>query len=331
MKEVIQFIDKSDEGSVQNLFNMDFFTSGKASIPVDLDNSIETAKKRGRKKKDSSDDKKGTVSKAGVFVGATEDGNSDKKLSATASNEPYLETYIETNTMLRNSIVQIDSLQNDIKTELDFIKNSKTLKKKYDYISEMVGTASSLVGTKITAIREMNKVITDSHNLEMKRIKELKINEDAVDDNQKIMDMYSAFVTTPVGAYSGPNTFSAMPSIMEMTSGVTSDGRPLASIGIGAEDPYNKFVTNVTPTQNMMLLESNPNVQTVVMYDQATSNKWFDVINLQTGESVPNTEKPDQVFLQNLTIDLRNGIARDPKLDRAYKVVTINNSNLSQY
>ena len=69
--------------------------------------------------------------------------------------------------MLRESIGQINILSNDVQSEIDNIRKSKTLKGKYKYISDLCATASTLVSTKISAIREMNSSTTNCHKLEM--------------------------------------------------------------------------------------------------------------------------------------------------------------------
>ena len=56
--------------------------------------------------------------------------------------------------MLRESIGQINILSNDVQSEIDNIRKSKTLKGKYKYISDLCATASTLVSTKISAIRK---------------------------------------------------------------------------------------------------------------------------------------------------------------------------------
>jgi hypothetical protein len=44
---------------------------------------------------------------------------------------------------------------------------------------------------------------------------------------------------------------------------------------------------------------------------------------LRTNQSVPGTPKPDPMFLENLTIDIRNNIARDINLNKTYPLVLI--------
>ena len=105
--------------------NFDFFTSDKASVSLANDGvSPEAPKKRGRppKKKTLSD---------GSEIVLADDNSSSQPLSHLQSNESYESGYEETNNMLRAAIMQTDMLSQDIKEQLDIIKPSKTLKKKY--------------------------------------------------------------------------------------------------------------------------------------------------------------------------------------------------------
>lgn len=278
--------------------------------------------KRGRPK-GSTNKKKMSDGNEIVLADESSDDNYSGSLPMYQSNQSYIDTYGETNNLLRGSIGQIDQLQLEVKSELDNVRSSKTLKKKYDYISMLSSTASTLISTKVSAIKEMNKVITDSHNLDLKRMKDLKVAENQVDDDKHIMDMYQAFISTPVG-----NGVSLGPSMGDMTlvNGVSNMVR--ADIG---NDSYNSYSQNISATQNMMRLEQNPDVKTVVVYDASTGRRWFDVMNIRTGESVPNVNTPDPMFLEDTTIDVRNQIARNTNLDLTYPLIVLNNSNMTEY
>lgn len=257
------------------------------------------------------------------FVPADENA----QLPKYQSNEMYNDSYNETNMLLKGTIMQVDVLQNEIKSDIDSIRSSRTIKKKYDYISMLSSTASTLIGTKVSAIKEINKVITDSHNLELKRMKELKINEANVDDDKRMMDMYQAFISTPVGNGGGGMSMLG-PSISDMTLQAGISNMVRADLGDSGFDGYQQ---NMSPAQNMMRMENNQDVKTVVVYDSQSGRRWFDVMNIRTGESVPNVNTPDAMFLDDTTIDVRNGIARNTNLDLSYPLIVLNNSNLQEY
>lgn len=287
----------------------------KLSTPMNIDEVQNTSdtqekKKRGRPKK--------KTPSTTVMVEDEQSGN----LPLYQSNEPYLDSYKETTDMLNASINQIDIAQNQIRQDLDLIRSSKTLKRKYDYISMLTGSVCSLIGTKVTAIREINKSITDSHNLDIKRVKELKMNAANVDDNKSVMDMYNAFISMPS---TSPMTSSFIPANNDMTFVNQSPNIITSTIGGNDSDlAYQSYINNLSPTQNMMLMEDNANIKTVVVYDPDTGNRWFDVMDMSTGQSVPNTPKPDSMFLEDTTIDMHNKIARNINLDQVYPLIILN-------
>lgn len=231
----------------------------------------------------------------------------DNELSAMQTNDAYIDSYMENNNALKGVVVEIDQAQNMINEELVKIKKSKTMSKKYDYISSLVTTKSQLFGSKISAIKEIGNNITQSHNLELKRQKELHITEE--DDDKQVLDLYKSFISTPKDT---------VPQFMNEQSLFN------ANSNFNAINTANHVVaSDVTPQQNMMLLENNPNVKTVLVYEQRTGNKWFDVQNLATGESIPNVDLPGKIMLDNISIDTFNNVARDTKLDITYPIVYV--------
>ncbi len=280
-------IYESKEDDIQITGNKMSFSVNKEIPLTDSNISVQESPKKKTSSKKSVGD--------GLIVRA------DNDLPQTMTNTPYHESYAETNNMLKSVIYQSDAMSNDINKDLTEIRRSKTLKKKYDYISLLSSTSSALLGTKVTAIRELNKSITDSHNLELKRTKELKLSQAEEDDDKKISDLYNAFISTPIGVNSG-----FIPQSSE-------------------------YLTGMTPEQNMMRYEKDPNVKTVVKYQSDTGARWFDVIDLRTGESIDNSSKPSAMLLENLTLDIRNGIARDTNLDITYPLVVIGNKTIQEY
>ena len=75
------------------------------------------------------------------------------------------------------------------------------------------------------------------------------------------------------------------------------------------DQAFNDYIGNLTPVQRKMISEKDPNIQTVVIYNQATGTKYFDVVNVQTGQSVPGIQRPGEFLLDDMRIDQRNGRA----------------------
>lgn len=326
MENAIDF--NSDNG-----INFDMFSSESAnmtgnltSVQVDIVDDQEK-KKRGRPKKE--DTVINTVETSnGAFVPATQ--NQSQQLNFVYTNNTYDTTYNDTNLMLKNTVGQIDTLAYELKQQLDLVMSSKTLKSKYQVIPQLGSSIGSMLATKIQAIKEINKTTTDAHNLELKRIKDLNLGSasEKKDDDQMIMDMYNAFIQNPYGNTAGvPYTPQQLSTV-----GVVGPSGP-ANMIRALDDPnatYNNYVQNMTPEQNAMRLEHNPNVKTVVVYDKNTGNRYFDIRDMTTGQSVPNVSRPDAMFLEDTNIDVRNRIARNTNLNQTYPLVIIGDS-LDQY
>ena len=223
----------------------------------------------------------------------------------------YASTYSETNKMLHQAIMQADELSGEIKADIDAVRSSKTIKNKYTYVTNLTASAGALISTKINAIKEINSSITQSHNLELNRMKALKLDKAEENDEMKMMDIYSAFVNTPVGNYTAP-------SIQDITLGVNS-----VNSNVNAIEMVNPAAqqNNLTPEQIRMRMESNPNIEVVVRYNQSTGQRCFDVVDKSNGMSVPGYPRPDAFLLEDTTIDVHSGIARNRNINTVWPLI----------
>ena len=233
---------------------------------------------------------------------------------------PYQNSYDETTGILKNAIAQADQLLSEVKQDIDSIRASKTLKSKYTYLTNLTASAATLIQTRITAAREINSSITQAHNLELKRAKDLKeFEQNDKNDDARMMDMYSAFINAPVGMYeNGLN----MPTIPNMLLGPNNG----TVTGVSINSEHNE---QLSPEQIRMRLENNPNVEEVVKYDPASNRRWFEVIDKVTNQPIPNYPTSDPFLLEDITIDTRAGIARNRNLDRVWNLVSV--GSVSEY
>ena len=246
----------------------------------------------------------------------------NRELSLMESNEPIEKKYAETNNILRSAIMQLDSTMAEVQGDIEYVRHSKTMRNKYQYLSLLQGSMSTMIANKISAARELNNTISKCNDFEMKRYKEIKASAAAdKDDDQRIMEMYKAFVNTPVSSNPFPNV-----SQMSVT------GSPVISTSIGNQDAnFNNYMSNLTPQQQTMFIEDNPNIQQVVIYNQETGARYFDVIDMTTGQSIPNAEKHDAMFLEDVTIDLKNKVARNINLGESYPLVIVGQPIMNEY
>lgn len=240
--------------------------------------------------------------------------------TTSTSDNSYLQSFGKTNAMLETAIAQTDQLSAEVKEDIDTIRASKTLKNKYTYITNLTASSASLISTKIAAIKEINSTISQSHKLELDRAKSIRDSEKDQTDDARMMDLYKAFVNTPVGTYTSPN----IPSISDMTMAPGTNN--VLSVAMG-EIPESQL----TPEQVRMRMENNPNIMTVVKFDQSTGQRFFDVIDRTNGASIPNYPRPDPFLLDNTNIDIHAMSARNKDLDTVWPLVLIGNGDISEY
>lgn len=302
---------QSISNGMVNGMSFDMFTD--VSIPLGI--SEPETKPVSRRKKSNSVDTTGVVP-----------AETDTKYS---QNEPYMNKYKETNALLKGAIVQLDIGLNDMQQDLNLLRNNKTLRNKYQSMSMIQKNVGDFLGNKIQAIKELNTVITKCNDLELKRAKELKELENQ-DDDKRIMDLYNAMISMPVGGQTGMmgNGFSTPlgPNTFEMTyagnpNTVTPNMVTVAdsSVDVG----YQNYIKNKTPAQNMMMLDSNPNIQQVVVHNRNTGQSYFEIMDMSTMTPVPNTDKYDNSFLEDTHLDFINNIATNVNIGESYPIIQV--------
>lgn len=235
---------------------------------------------------------------------------------------PYSEKYEETTNVLKGTVLQIEAGLNEMERDLAGIRASRTLKRKYDYIAQIQGTMGQYLNAKITAIREINNTISKCNDLELKRRKELNLAANEQNSDKSIMDMYNAFISMPTGNQ-GVNPLG--PTVDQFTLTGGSVGIPVVT-GTGVVDEeagMRDFINNMSPAQRLTMYEKDPNVQQVVVYDNATGARYFEVMNLATGEVIPNVDKRDMMFMDDTVLDLQAGVATNINLNESYPIVEI--------
>lgn len=243
------------------------------------------------------------------------------------TNVPYARSYDETNAMLRQAIIQADVMTSEIKSDLDKIRGSSTMKSKYTYITNLTSAEVGLIGSKIQAIREINNSITQAHNLELKRAKDIKdAQRDQQNDDARMMDLYNAFINSPVGMYQNSLNMPTIPDMMLGTNGMNPTVQGV-SMNPGSLDAQ----TQLTPEQMRMRMEANPNIEEVLMYEPSTGRRWFEVVDNTTGQPVPNFPKSDEFLLADCTLDLRTSTARNRNIDKVWRLVNIEGGTVNEY
>ena len=232
--------------------------------------------------------------------------------------------YAQTTALLGDTLGQVDMLAGELKNEFDNVIGNRTLKNKYMILTNLSESMSQLLSTKTTIIREINNSITKAIDLDYKKEKDRLAAEGAANDDKYMMDLYNAFVNSSPFA-NGGNTVQLGPSmanaaVASFDSGTgiirspIDNNMKIANPGGIADVGYLNYLSRVTPEQNSMYMLDRPNVKTVIVYDKSNGNKFFEVMDMDTGQVIPNVSKPDNRFLEDTYIDLANGLGKNNNL-----------------
>lgn len=247
-------------------------------------------------------------------------------MSYIQENIPYASAYADTNQQLDETINQLNILGSEIVTDLNMVRSNKTLRNKYGIVNEMTQTATSILNTKLSAIKEKNSIINSVNKLELDRLKQIKVSASEEDDNTRIANLYDAFINTPIGP--GPGVLG--PSMQDIIAGgQAGPSIPMMSLG----DDQQVWEAGLNPAENRMLLEAKGAIETVVIYDTKSGNRWFEVVDKVTRQPVPNVEKPDSSYIYDLDINIRGGFAKDGNRGVSYPLICIsdNDTSITQY
>lgn len=244
---------------------------------------------------------------------------------------PTSYTYMETTGMLRETLGQIDTLNAELMQEFNAVKHNRTMKNKYNVLVGLSENVGSLISNKISAIREINSSISKANEMDFKKDKDRRAATAAMDDDKYIADLYKSFM-------SNAGNLPAMPQVSPIDSTVFGSGIVRAELKSGdynsngvVDVGYLNYMSNLSPEQNMMRYENNPNVKQVVVFDAATGNKFFQVMDISTGNVIPNVPVYDQMFMEDTTLDLKTKIAKNINLGETFPIIVLNEGVTSEY
>ena len=297
-------------------------TDDSMNIPVDNLSDIEKEEKKKKKKSSNNLPAKvesGPIVKAESTTGIVED---------TAT----IYTYNETNGLLHETLGQIDSINRELVQEFDTVRHNRTLKNKYNILNDLSANIGSLISNRIMAIREINNCITKANDMDYKKYKDKEAAHNAMNDDKYISDIYQAFIQNPQNQAPQYQMPTVDPAILG--SGIVRANisqQDLANPGQPMDVGYLNYVANLTPEQNLMRYENNPDVKQVVVYDAQSGAKFFQVMNVRTGEVINNVPVYDQMFMEDTTLDLKTRIAKNINLNESFPIIVINDNITSQY
>ena len=262
--------------------------------------------------------------------------SSTTAVSGSVESSPTIYSYYGTTELLHNTLNEIDALNGELVREFEALKANRTMKNKYNAMIGLSENISTLISNKINIIKEINNTIGKSNDLDYKKAKDLRAETYNVNDDKYIADLYKSFVNNPaaVGSMNMIPNIPVMDTTAFGTSGIiradiTNDqlkGKNNVDLN------YLNYVSNLPPEDNMMLMESNPDIKQCVVFDASNGNRFFQVMNMKTGQAVPNMPTMDPMFLEDVEINRQQGIATNRNLKETYPLIVINEDKIaSQY
>ena len=323
--EVVQLGIKPEKEENSFMSNFSKAITTVNTNPIQIDNTEQQPKRRGRPPKKQ-------VADTGTFVPAER-----KERTPLNSNMSYDNTYNLSKQMLGQVTMQIDDMLSRINEDIDMVRSARTLRNKYNNLSDLYSTAGSLIGNRIAIAREIANIQTNVNKYELAKYKEQNASENDSDE-KRLMDMYNAFINAPMGSYGAQaqSQIGMNPAVLNgpmngIDINTNSDGGMFIPANGNEDLEHAAFMRNLTPEQNAIINERNPNIQTVLVYDQTTQNRWFEVIDVTTGLPVPNMPVPSDFIKDKCTIDIRNGLARNADLNQTFKLKLVGNRAMDEF
>lgn len=241
-------------------------------------------------------------------------------------------TYQETNGLLHETLGQIDAVNAELVQEFNAVRHNRTMKNKYNVLTALSENIGSMISNRISTIKEINNCISKANDMDYKKYKDIQAAQSTMNDDKYIADLYQAFIQNPQNV--APTYQTPVIDQSVMGSGIIRANVPNSVIGASGgviDEGYLSYLSNMTPEQNLMRYEGDPNVKQVVVYDASTGAKFFQMMNLATGEAIPNVPVYDQMMMEDTTLDLKTKIAKNINLNESFPIIVINDSITSQY
>lgn len=290
------------------------------TVPVEpLVPDVEKKKSPGKAKKES-----------GTGIIRADDSN--KPVQGVVEEMPTAYSYMETTGLLKQTLGQIDSLNGELMQEFESVRNSRTMKNKYNVLVGLSENVGSLISNRINVIKEINSSISKANDLDYKKLKDVKAAAAVMDDDKYIADLYKSFITNPQ-AQVQMQQMPMMDATMYGSSGIVrADVNNTGNMFNNMGDPsYTNYIANASPEQRLMLYEGNNNVKQCLVYDASTGAKAFQYFDMSTMQPIPNMPVYSEMMLEEFTIDIQNKIAKSLNLKETMPVIVINDNITSQY
>jgi hypothetical protein len=236
-------------------------------------------------------------------------------------------TYGETTGLLHETLGQIDAVNGELVHEFEQVKNNRTMKNKYTVLNNLSENIGAMISNRISVIKEINNCISKSNDMDYKKYKDFQAAKAQVTDDKYISDMYQAMIANPANL--APTYTTPMIDQSVVGSNIIRANVPnsvLSDNGGFIDEGYLNYIANLTPEQQLMRYENDPDVKQVVVYDDSTGYRSFQMMNTRTGEVLPQLPTYGDNIMEDTTLDLQTGKAKNLNLRETFDIVRINNN-----
>jgi hypothetical protein len=289
------------------------------NVPTAMSNVVtEKSPVKPKKKKTKEDEDSTTTTESTALTNSKE----------IVENTVYADAYTDTNNMTLNIIAQSDELLRECKEDLDYIRSQRAMKGKYHYINATMASMSSLLSTKLAAIKEINSNIKVANDMEYRRFKDMNANQVTMDDNQAVMNAYSAFISPPIGAPAYQ-----LPGTTNLTGGLAGVVRAdyTGEVKDQMDAGFQNYLANMTPEEKIMMNDSTNSMEECIEYDEATGARrlvWYDNA---TGKPVPGMPASTNLALEEYTIDPISKTAKNMHIADVKNVKIVNSGAIDRF
>lgn len=297
------------------------------TITVDIESDAEIKERKRKKKEGRASSLPRALDKSDSSTGIVVSNESNNSVSGEVVDSTIY-TYGETTNLLHETLGQIDAINGELVQEFNAVRRNRTMKNKYNVLIGISENIGSMLNNRLSAIKEINNCISKSNEMDYKKYKDREAMQATMNDDKYISDIYQAFLQNPAAQPTNYNLPEYNPNAYGsgiVRANIVTDNSGTQDIG------YLNYIAGLTPEQNLMRYEKDPDVKQVVVYDPNTGNRFFQVMNTRTGEVIPNVPVYGEDIMADTVLNTNTGIAKNINLNETFPIVTINGSVASQY
>jgi hypothetical protein len=90
-------------------------------------------------------------------------------------------------------------------------------------------------------------------------------------------------------------------------------------------------MANMSNDMLNILYEQNPDIKECVIFDASTGAKWFQIMNVKTGQPVPGAQAHSALFMEDTVLDIKNKIAKNSNINETYPIIILNENITHEY